>query len=145
MHRSFTSFGTASKSTNSYLYRNSTTNNWISMIANHLQEKRERCSISSLMITLVVLSDKKQIIFYTFYIPCLSSACRFICSRKKCCGFVQLHYSVQNMNVEAAPAFWWNFRATLSLWHPILKQLLIIRVFFHCVNIYVLLTLADSK
>lgn len=74
-----------------------------------------------------------------------SSAWKFIFSRKICCGFVQLHSMAKNTNVVAAPSFRWNFRLTVSLWHPNFKTASYRYGFFHCVNIYVLLTLADLK
>lgn len=64
------------------------------------------------------------------YIPCFSSAWKFIFSWKTCCSFVQLHYSAKNMDVMPTPSFWWNIRLTASPWHPILKQTVIMMCIF---------------
>lgn len=102
-HRSFTSFGTASKSTNWYLYRNSTTNSWISMIANHLQEKGEEHWVSILQLTRVIRQAACCLLHSLHSMP----QCAFIFSRKKCCA-------VKNANMVAVPSAWGHFRAAVA-------------------------------
>lgn len=101
-HRSFTSFGTASKSTNWYLYRNSTTNNWISMIANHLQEKGEEHWVSILQLTRVIRPAACCLLHIVHSMP----QCAFTFSRKKCCP-------VKSANMVAVLSAWWHFRAAV--------------------------------
>lgn len=128
MHGSLTSFGTASNSTNSYLYRSSTTNSWISMIANHLQEMGGKHWPSRLTTTCVLSSGKKQGVFDTFHTLCFSSASKFIFHRKTAVVSSALLLSKEHQcgGCPFFPVKCWTTTIPLT---PILNQPLIIMDF----------------
>lgn len=143
MPESLTSFGTASNSTNSYLYRNSTTNSWISMIANHLHKNGGKHWPSRLTITCVLWASKKQGVIDTFYTLCFCSAWKFIFHRKTA---VVRSVTRQGTGMWQLPVFtvvehWTDSIPSDTYFKPAPYHY----GFFHCINIYVLLTLADLK